>query len=39
MKELIRSRGRFLWEGSFDSTKKYHLIAWEHVCKSKSEGG
>lgn len=28
----------FLWNGSTDG-KKYHLVAWEKVCRPKSKGG
>ena len=35
---LDKQRRRFLWQGN-NSKKKYHLVRWETMCKSKSKGG
>lgn len=32
-------RKRFLWYGGHAVKKKYYLVSWETVCKSKSQGG
>jgi hypothetical protein len=35
--ELDKQRRVFFWQGG--STKKYRLIEWEIICKSKKKGG
>jgi len=35
---LDKQRMTFLWQGN-GSKKKYHLIKWEVICKSKYKGG
>ena len=32
-------RKRFLWYGGDSVRKKYYLVAWPAVCRSKSQGG
>jgi hypothetical protein len=31
-------RSRFFWEGQ-GNKKKYHMVAWEDICKPKDQGG
>jgi len=35
---LDKQRRNFLWRGN-NTRKKYHLVRWEIVCKSKKKGG
>jgi hypothetical protein len=39
--EIDRIRKIFFWYGRGDNStrKKYHLVSWDVVCKSKSQGG
>lgn len=36
IKELDKQRRRFFWQGG-GQKKKYHLVRWEVICKSKKE--
>jgi hypothetical protein len=36
IKELYKQRRRFFWQGG-GQKKKYHLVRWEVICKSKKE--
>jgi hypothetical protein len=38
-KAIDKLRKRFLWYGGNSVRKKYSLVAWHIVCKSKSQGG
>jgi hypothetical protein len=33
-----RHRCRFFWEGQ-GNKRKYHMVAWEDICKPKAQGG
>lgn len=35
---IERLQREFLWHGK-DMSKKYHLVKWDNVCRSKNEGG
>jgi hypothetical protein len=35
---MDKTRRTFFWQGS-GTKKKYHLIKWEIICKSKKKGG
>ena len=44
MPKLVRMRidklrKRFLWQGGSSVKKKYALVSWKVVCKSKDQGG
>jgi hypothetical protein len=36
--KLDQIRRRFFWQGG-GTKKKYHLLKWEKICKSKKKGG
>ena len=36
--ELDKQRRTFFWQGG-STRKKYHLVRWEKICKSKKKGG
>lgn len=36
---IDKIRKKFLWSGSTSVRKNYHLVKWEQVCLSKSQGG
>jgi hypothetical protein len=38
IKSLDKMRRRFFWQGG-GTKKKYHLVKWEKICKSKKKGG
>jgi hypothetical protein len=33
-----KHRNRFFWEGQ-GNKRKYHLVAWQEICKPKDQGG
>ena len=40
MKEFTREIRRFMWQGGkSDSSKKFHLVNWDTMCKPKIFGG
>lgn len=38
IEKLDKHRRRFLWQGTGDK-KKYHLVKWSRVCRSRNKGG
>ena len=36
--ELDKQRKNFIWQGG-GQKRKYHLVKWEVICKSKKKGG
>jgi hypothetical protein len=38
VKDLDRQRRSFFWQGG-GTRKKYHLVRWQIICKSKKKGG
>jgi hypothetical protein len=38
IKQLDKQRRTFFWQGG-GHKKKYHLLRWEIICKSKKRGG
>ena len=37
--KIDKIRRKFLWHGGNSTRKKYHLVEWRVVCKSKNQGG
>ena len=37
--KIDQLRKRFLWYGGHTVKKKYYLVSWDTVCKSKNQGG
>lgn len=38
VKSLDKQRRTFFWQGG-GQKRKYHLVKWEIICKSKKKGG
>jgi hypothetical protein len=36
--QMDKVRRRFFWQGGFIK-RKYHLVKWDKICKSKKQGG